>query len=102
MKALFTLLLGIACCSVLPCEAKSHEKKSHQPKKVYVDPHNVRITKDGIFVLEKGHLKPVTTLSRDAKGVFVAKMHWRECYNCDRLFDADRWDDECPYCGFLN
>lgn len=99
MKSILAILLGITCLSMMPCEARSHVKNFHQAKKSYVDPRDIRITKDGIFVLEKGHLAPVQTLSRDKGGVYVKKEYKVFCHNCGYEYDGER-HSHCPRCRY--
>ena len=99
MKSIFIALLGITCLSIMPCEARVHMNKSHSSKKSYVDPRSIRITKDGIFVLEKGHLVTVRALSHDKGGVYVKKGKGKyPCENCGRTYDWERHSC-CIYCG---
>jgi hypothetical protein len=105
MKSILTVLLGIACLSVMPCEAKAHVKKSHQAKKSCVDPRDIRVTKDGIFVLEKGSLVPVKTLSRDKGGVYTyvgyPEPYYIHCKKCNYRYN---WYNHthCPVCRYEN
>ena len=103
MKSIFTILLGITCLSAMPCEGRSHDRNSHPSKKAYVDPGDIRVTKDGIFVLQSGNWVPVHIISRDKKGVYVKKEWNRACRNssCCYVYDWDR-HTHCPRCGYPN
>ena len=101
MRSIAAALLWIACLSMMPCEAKAHGANAQKSKKTYVDPRDIRVSKEGIFVLEKGHLVPVETLSRDKGGIFVKKEWKRECRNCERKYDWSR-HTHCPFCGYPN
>jgi hypothetical protein len=103
MKSIFMTLLGITCLSMMPCEAKSRTNNSHPSKKSYVNPHDIRITEDGIFILERGRLVPVGALSQDKKGVYIKKEYLHCCRNpdCRYVYDWDR-HTHCPRCRHAN
>ena len=80
MKKLAVLLLGALFISALPCEAKSG-------KKIYVDPQNVKVTEDGVFILENDTLVPVKFVGHNEEGIFVKKQKLKQ-------------HAPCPACGF--
>ena len=85
MKKLAVLLLGVVFLSAMPCEAKSEGKDIKKSKKVYVDPQNVKITEDGVFILENDTLVPVKFVAHDENGVYVKRQ---------------KPQPPCPACGF--
>jgi hypothetical protein len=91
MRTLFMLLLGVAVCMFPPCEAKSHMKQTNRTQKKYVDPQVVRVTKDGVFVFQRGQLFPVKSVSKDRRGLFVVL--------CSH---APKWTFTCAYCHKKN
>ncbi len=99
MKSIFVALLGIACLSMMSCEAKTNVKNSHQSKKTYVDPRDIRVSENGIFVLEKGRLVPVETISKDKGGLYIKREtpYIIECRTCGFKYN---WHDHthCPKC----
>ncbi len=101
MKILSTLMLGILFCTVLPCEAKALINQSNRREKIHVDSQAIKITKDGIFVLEHGRLIPVGSVSKDSGGIFVEKRYVEPCGRCGMKYDWDK-NHHCPACGWMN
>lgn len=101
MKKIMALLLGVSICSMILCDAASTTKKEERLEKMYVNPQSVRVTQDGIFVLEQGQMLPVKTVGKDAKGVFVMRSDSCPCRGCGRPYDYNEWAN-CPFCGFKN
>ena len=117
MKNCFLLLLGVILSSSLPCEARQAVRREAEPKKMYVNPSAVKITKHGIFLVEKNRLIHVHALFRDKRGLFVEKgmypkwgpgqslySKWCPTDTCRAYFwyDAGDIDNdgyvECPRC----
>ena len=115
MKNCFLLLLGVILCSFFPCEARHAVRREAEPKKTYVNPSAVKVTKRGTFLVEKNRLIPVHALFRDKRGFFVEKgiypkwgpgetMYSKWCTICrkDFWYDAGDVSDDgyvkCPRC----
>lgn len=101
MKTLFALLLGIVSFTLLPCEAKSHLKNADKVQKIYVDPQAVKVTKDGIFLLEQGNLIAVKKVAKDRNGIFIEKRLYRPCPRDGAVYDWDKFNC-CPWCKYPN
>ena len=84
MKSIFFLLLGLFTLSQGFCNER---------EKIYIQPNQISIATDGIFVHLDNQWIPTETLHADANGIYIT----------NDLRDERKWIDWiCPHCKTIN
>jgi hypothetical protein len=79
------------------------EMLSNQYKKIYVQPEQITLTQDGIFVYLENQWISTDILQVDAEGIYVSQderdwFHWK-CPSCQYI-NSSVTDSHCRKCGY--
>ncbi len=66
------------------------EMLSNQYKKIYLQPEQITLTQDGIFVYIGNQWSSTDTLQSDAEGIYISQD------------ERDWLQWKCPRCGYIN
>ncbi|MES2274270.1 MAG: hypothetical protein V4487_08790 [Chlamydiota bacterium] len=84
------IYFALAFCSL---HAADCSKKIELEERIYVMPHQVKIDKNGIFILTQGREIKTSALYRNDDGLYFTDMWVADC-------DKGYW--ECKHCSHCN
>ena len=102
-----TALLVLLAASLVPFLVEAKQVAVHQKlHRLYVQPSDIKISHDGLYVRANGALIPIDRVSRNKNGTYVVgrllEKETIRCKRCGWIYPAKSHPSSCPCCGVTN